>query len=260
MRVALGIEYRGSAYLGWERQKHGPTVQQALETALHRVADAEVRTVCAGRTDTGVHGYGQVVHLDAPARRPPEAWIRGTNSHLPGDIAVRWVRFPGAGFHARFLAASRTYRYVIFNDANRPAIGSDLVTWEYRPLDAGRMNTAAAALLGTHDFDAFRSSQCQARSPVRTITSIEISRRDKLILLDVSANGFLHHMVRNIVGSLLEVGSGRRSAAWFEEVLKGRDRRDAGATAKPQGLYLVNVTYPANFDIPSTLPSTPALW
>ena len=260
MRVALGIEYCGRAYLGWERQKQGLAVQQALETALAHIATCSVRTYCAGRTDTGVHAYGQVVHFDCPHERPMQAWVRGTNTHLPGDVSVRWAMPVPDTFHARFSAFKRHYRYVIFNHAVAPAIAKGLVTWDHRPLCLERMRAAAQALVGTHDFDAYRANRCQAPSPVRTIHNLALSQHQQLILIDIEANAFLHHMVRNIAGVLMDIGAGKREPAWAGEVLDSRDRTSGGVTARPNGLYFVNVSYPEQFEIPVTLPSTPTLW
>jgi tRNA pseudouridine38-40 synthase len=260
MRIALGIEYCGRAYLGWERQKEGLAVQEVLENALARVATVPVRTYCAGRTDTGVHAYGQVVHFDCPLARPMQAWLRGTNTYLPDDVRVRWAQLVPDTFHARFRAFRRYYRYVVFNDPVAPAIAKGLVTWEYRELQLAAMQRAAQALVGTHDFDAYRASRCQAPSPVRTIYDLTLSQSRQLIYIDVHANGFLHHMVRNIVGVLLDIGAGQRPPQWAAEVLAGRDRRCGGVTAKPDGLYFVNVSYPEDFNIPVTLPTSPAFW
>jgi len=260
MRIAIGIEYVGRAYMGWERQKHGPTVQGTLEAALARVANHPVTTVCAGRTDSGVHAYGQVVHFDAEHFRPEEAWLKGTNSYLPDDIVVRWVRPVSDEFHARFNAMARAYRYVIYCDPVAPAIGRGLVTWEYRELDAAVMHVASQYLLGEHNFEAYRARSCQAHSPVRTIQRISVERSGALITLDVQANGFLHHMVRNIAGMLIGVGSGKRPPEWAEAVLLCKDRTCAGVTAPPDGLYFIGVQYPCAFGMPFELPVTPALW
>lgn len=260
MRIALGVEYVGRAYMGWETQKHGPTVQATLEQALARVADHQVNTVCAGRTDSGVHAYGQVVHFDAQYVRPDAAWLRGTNTYLPDDIAVRWARPVSDDFHARFKARARAYRYIIYCDSIAPAIARGLVTWHYQTLDAARMHAASQYLLGEHDFEAYRARSCQAHSPVRTIEQISVQRHDALVVLDVRANGFLHHMVRNIAGVLLAVGSGKQAPQWALEVLRSRDRTCAGVTAPPHGLYFIGVQYPREFGIPFALPATPALW
>ena len=260
MRIALGVEYVGKAYMGWERQKHGATVQAALEAALAKVANHPVITVCAGRTDSGVHAYGQVVHFDAQYPRPESAWLKGTNSYLPDDIVVRWVRFVGDEFHARFKAQARAYRYVIYCDPVAPAIGRGLVTWEYRSLDTGLMDAASQYLLGEHNFEAYRARSCQAHSPVRTIQRIGVARSGALVVLDVQANGFLHHMVRNIAGVLMAVGMGKEPPAWAQAVLLSEDRTCAGVTAPPHGLYFIGVQYPREFGIPFELPATPALW
>lgn len=251
-RIALGIEYRGSRYHGFQRQNAGvPSVQACLEQALSRVAGGEVLTInCAGRTDAGVHASGQVVHFDTQVERPLHAWIMGANMYLPKDISVTWAQVMPRHFHARFSAMARRYRYVIYNDPVRPAHMAEEVTWNHRPLDAQRMQEAAQALLGTHDFSAFRAGQCQAKSPVKTIHHFQVLQQGRFIVLDVRANAFLHHMVRNMAGVLMTIGAGERPVAWVEEVLASRNRRDAGVTAHPYGLYLVNVEYPEEFALP----------
>ncbi|MBF8779340.1 tRNA pseudouridine(38-40) synthase TruA [Pseudomonas fulva] len=250
-RIALGVEYKGARYRGWQRQASGvPSVQQALEQALSRVADAPVSVVCAGRTDAGVHACGQVVHFDTRAVRDERAWTMGTNFNLPHDISVTWARAMPGHFHARFKAVARRYRYVIYNDPIRPAHLGEEVTWNHRPLDIAPMAEAAGLLLGTHDFSAFRASQCQAKSPVKHIHHLRVTRHGRMIVLDVRATAFLHHMVRNIAGVLMTIGAGERPPGWARQVLEGRNRREGGVTAHPYGLYLVEVEYPEEFSLP----------
>lgn len=242
-RVALVLEYDGSAYAGWQAQKDGPSIQACLEAALSGVADAAVTVTCAGRTDAGVHALAQVAHFDAPVPRPPRAWVLGANSRLPADIAVRWAGPVDAGFHARFSARARSYAYLILNRRQRPALLHDRVWWTPRPLDARRMDQAARALTGEHDFTSFRAAECQARSPVRELRQITVRRFGDLLRVDVTANAFLHHMVRNLVGTLAVVGRGEAGPDWVAEVLAARDRRRAGMTAPACGLYLRDVDY-----------------
>lgn len=250
-RIALGVEYDGSAYHGWQLQEPDvPTVQQVLEAALGRVADRPVRVVCAGRTDTGVHATGQVVHFDTEAERANKSWVFGANANLPDDVAVRWARPVPEHFHARFSAVSRRYRYIIYNDPVRPALFRRQVTWNHRDLDPGRMRTALQYLRGRHDFTSFRSVHCQAQSPVRTLQRLDLHQRGELLVLEAQADAFLMHMVRNIAGVLMSIGSGRREPGWAEEVLAARDRRAGGVTAPPYGLYLVHIGYPEEFELP----------
>ena len=251
MRLAMGIEYDGGRYHGWQRQSHCDSVQARLEKAIGRVADAPVEEVCAGRTDRGVHATNQVVHLDVTAERPLYGWQMGTMQHLPRDITVLWVRAVDETFHARFSATAREYRYCLINRSTRPAIAAGRLSWWYRPLDEARMQAAADLLLGEHDFSSFRGKDCQAHSPVRTVEKIRITRQGDYLFFDVRANAFLHHMVRNIVGSLFAVGTGERPVAWVLEALGERDREAAGITAPADGLYLTGVEYPAEFDLPT---------
>ena len=250
-RIALGIEYKGARYRGWQRQEIGvPSVQAALEKALSQVAAEPVSLMCAGRTDAGVHASGQVVHFDTRVERPLKAWIMGGNANLPPDISVTWARVMPAEFHARFKAFARRYRYVIYNDPIRPAHLAEEVTWNHRPLDVARMREAAAHLVGTHDFTSFRAVQCQAKSPVKTVHHLEVIEHGRFIVIDVRANAFLHHMVRNFAGVLMTIGAGEREPGWVAEVLAARDRRAGGVTAHPYGLYLVQVEYPPEFELP----------
>ena len=259
-RVAARIEYHGGHYHGWQAQPHltVPTVQEALEASLQEVSGETVRTTCAGRTDTGVHGFAQVVHFDDPAGRSLKAWVMGTNRYLPTDIRVHWAREVPQSFHARFSATARRYRYIVCNTPTRPALLHGLVTWYRHSLDTRLMNAAAEALLGEQDFSAFRAASCQASSPNRCVSACTVMRQGDYVVVDITANAFLHHMVRNIVGSLLAVGSQSSSVEWFEEVLQSRDRTLAADTAPAEGLYLVNVSYPGEFRLPET-PDGPTL-
>jgi len=250
-RIALGVEYKGSRYRGWQRQASGvATVQEELEKALSRVADSPVTLLCAGRTDAGVHACGQVVHFDTQAERSLKAWVMGANINLPHDISVTWAKVMPAHFHARFKAIARRYRYVIYNDQIRPAHLGEEITWNHRPLDVERMREAAQYLVGEHDFSAFRAGQCQAKSPIKKMHHLRVTQHGKMIVLDLRANAFLHHMVRNIAGVLMTIGAGERPVEWMKEVLESRIRRTGGVTAHPFGLYLVQVEYPAEFVLP----------
>ena len=259
MRIALGLEYDGSRFHGFERQPDQRTIQGEVEEALGRIAASPVRVVCAGRTDAGVHATGQVVHFDTGMPRPLHAWVRGTNTYLPPDVVVLWARCVGETFHARFSALRRRYRYVIVNRSTRPALLAGRAAWEYRPLDAGLMRLGARCLAGEHDFSSFRAAGCQARHPVRRMYRIEVTREGERVFIDVHANGFLQHMVRNVAGTLLEVGAGKRAPGWVASVLAARDRRAAGVTAAPDGLYLAGVDYPEAAGIPA-VPLPNALW
>lgn len=251
MRIALGIEYDGSRYHGWQTQEPGVrSIQSVVEGALAFVADHPVRVVCAGRTDAGVHASRQVIHFDSSALRDARAWVHGANSRLPDDIAVRWAVDMPEDFHARFSAFARRYRYLILNHPVRPALLGRQVTWNYRPLDVARMQEAARHLVGEHDFTSFRAVGCQSKTPVREVTNLDVTRRGDLVVIEVRANAFLHHMVRNIAGVLMAIGAGRQAPAWTREILAARDRRQGGVTAPPYGLYLVDVEYPARFGIP----------
>ncbi|PNS08010.1 tRNA pseudouridine(38-40) synthase TruA [Solilutibacter silvestris] len=257
-RYALGVEYDGSAFHGWQRVEAGVrNVQETLETALSSVADHQVRVVCAGRTDAGVHARCQVVHFDSDAVRDARAWTLGTTSRLPADVGVLWCREVPDTFSARFSALSRRYRYRILNRQVRPAFERQYLTWELRPLDHSRMHAAAQFLVGEHDFEAFRSAQCQATHARRHLHSISVERHGDEVVMDIQANAFLHHMVRNIVGSLLPVGRGERPVEWIAELLAGRDRTLAGPTAPAQGLLFVGPQYPGEWTLPTENTFTP---
>lgn len=249
-RLALGLEYNGQGYSGWQKQHHASSIQACVEQALSQISQQAVHLVCAGRTDAGVHATQQVVHFDTQVERPVSAWTLGVNAHLPADIAVRWVREVDSSFSARFSALSRRYRYIIYNHAYRPAILHGGVTHVYQPLDAAVMHQAAQVLLGEHDFSSFRAAQCQSRSPFRCIHFIQVQRFGAYVVIEVQANAFVHHMVRNIAGALIAVGAGEQKQSWLAEVLAAKDRRLSAATAKANGLYLVQVNYPEAFQIP----------
>lgn len=237
--------------MGWQRQSHaGRTVQACLEAALSKVADHPVETICAGRTDAGVHASGQVVHFDSEARRELRGWLLGLNANLPEDAAVNWIKPVADEFHARFKAQARHYCYTILNRPTRPALDRAQATWIHRPLDHERMQVASRHLLGKHDFSAFRAVECQAKSPVRTLHALRVERIGEMVRVDVVADGFLHHMVRNIVGVLVAIGTGKQDVDWSERVLAGRDRAFGGVTAPAQGLCFKAVSYPERFGIP----------
>jgi len=248
-RLAIGIEYDGTAYNGWQIQPHAPSIQQSLNEAITVVASESVECVGAGRTDTGVHATGQVAHFDTRAERSDRSWLLGINSNLPADINVSWVTEPKGDFHARFSARSRSYQYVILNRPVRSALQRHRAWWVRKALEVERMQEAAQALLGEHDFSSFRAASCQASSPVRTISELTVRKAGDYIYVDCSANAFLHHMVRNLVGSLARVGSGEESVGWISEILAARDRRVSGITAPAAGLTLTAVSYP-DFALP----------
>jgi tRNA pseudouridine38-40 synthase len=251
MRIAIGIEYDGTAYNGWQRQRSGLGVQERLEQAIAGVADEPVEVTCAGRTDAGVHASGQVAHFDTVAERSERGWLLGANSNLPGDICVTWVKPVGNEFHARFSATARRYRYCILNRLVRSALYRRRAWWVHQDLDHRRMHDAAQALLGEHDFSAFRAAGCQASKAVREVTGISVIRDGDWIVLDITANAFLQHMVRNIAGTLVAIGRGDEDTDWAGRVLAGRDRSGAGMAAPPHGLTLVRVYYPGAFGIPA---------
>ncbi len=256
IRLALGLAYRGQAYQGWQSQPGGRTVQDALESALGQFVAAPVRTLCAGRTDAGVHALNQVVHLDTAARREPFSWVRGTNRYLPLDIAVQWCRPVAPDFHARYSALGRRYRFVLLESPVRPALEAGACGWVFRALDGEAMRAAAAHLIGEHDFSAFRAAECQARTPVKTLKSIEIGFRGAPLAgywhFDFDASAFLQHMVRNIMGCLVAVGTGRQAPAWMAEVLASRQREAAAPTFPPEGLYFRGPYYDARHDLPTS--------
>ncbi len=259
MRMALGIEYDGSGFCGWQTQPAGCAVQDRLEAACSSIAGVPVSTVCAGRTDAGVHALGQVVHFDCDIERPLSAWVRGVNALLPSAMAVTWAQPVDDDFHARFSAKSRTYRYVLLNDAVRPAADHGRVGWFHAPLDLGRMRAAAATLIGEHNFSAFRAAECQAKSPVRTLHAASIGSSGPYLIFEFRANAFLHHMVRNLVGSLVYVGKGKYAPEWMSDVLHGRDRALAAPTFDASGLYLVHVEYDRRWNIPAPRSRAPKL-
>ncbi len=250
MKYAACIEYDGTAYFGWQRLSHGPSVQGEVEKSLSKVANHDVELTCAGRTDSGVHGIGQVVHFESDAIRDQKAWQMGCNTNLPDDIAVTWAQPVADEFHARFSAVSRSYRYVFLNCLVRSALNRHRAWWVYQPLDAERMHTAAQALVGKHDFSAFRAAACQASTATREILCVSVARDGDKIYLDITANAFLQHMVRNIAGTLAAIGVGNESIASMSEVLESRDRKRGGVAAPPHGLTLVKVRYPSDFPLP----------
>jgi tRNA pseudouridine38-40 synthase len=256
VRIALGVEYDGSRFCGWQTQPQGCSVQDALERALGEVASAPVATICAGRTDAGVHALGQVVHFDTGSERPDSAWVRGVNALLPAACSVNWSRPVAGDFSARYSATARSYRYLLLNHPVRPAADQARVGWFHVPLDLEKMQLAARLLIGEHDFSAFRSAECQAKSPVRTLARLDVSRRGDYVVFDLTANAFLHHMVRNIVGCLVYVGKGKYPPEWLGEVLAGRDRGRAAPTFEAAGLYLARVRYDARWGLPETQRST----
>jgi len=249
-RVAVGLEYDGTAYAGWQTQRAVKSVQSQLEPALSVVAAESISVVCAGRTDAGVHARGQVAHFDTSVHRTARAWALGANSNLPSDISVAWVRPVPMHFHARYSAEARTYRYFILNQLIRSALAARRAAFIHRPLEHTRMHEAGQLLVGTHDFSAFRSSDCQARSPIRRLERLTVERDGPWIILEVTANAFLHHMMRNIAGLLMAIGRGEAEPVWAAEILAGRDRTKAAATAPAEGLYFWSVRYPAAFGLP----------
>lgn len=250
MRLALGVSYLGQAYDGWQSQPSGRTVQDQLERALEKFATQPVSTLCAGRTDAGVHGLMQVVHFDAPVQREPFSWVRGTNTFLPADIAVHWAQPVPDAFHSRASATARRYAYIVLESAVRPSVEAGRVGWVFRPLDGAAMQQAADMLVGEHDFTSFRASACQARSPVKTLAPVSIRRRGSYWRFDFEANAFLHHMIRNIMGCLLTIGQGHQPPGWMREVLAARSRDAAAPTFSPDGLYFLGPVYDDHWGLP----------
>ena len=250
MRIAMGIEYNGSHYYGWQRLSDLVSVQQSLEEALSIVANHDVTVQCAGRTDTGVHAQAQVIHFETDSIRDERNWLLGTNANLPKDISVIWVQETTEEFHARFSAVARTYRYIINNSHSRPAILQQQTTWIHYYLDQQRMHAAAQLLVGRHDFNAYRAAGCQSKTSIRNVQLLNVTQQQNYIYIDIRADAFLHHMVRNIVGVLLAIGRGDREIDWSRQVLESQDRRQAGITAPANGLYMVSVDYPDQFKLP----------
>jgi tRNA pseudouridine38-40 synthase len=259
MRYALGLEYDGSDFCGWQRQSHAPSVQLSVEKALGIVANHPVTIICAGRTDTGVHARGQVVHFDSSSVRTARQWMLGVNSNLPDSVKAVWIRVVDDDFHARFGAYARSYRYSIINRWVKPAIGADFYGWCRDPLDENRMHEASQVLLGKHDFSAFRSAGCSAQHATREVAAISVSREGDIVSIDITANAFLYHMVRNIVGSLISVGTGEKTTEWFQQVFLGRDRNLAGVTADSRGLCFMFVRYDAKYQLPEKSDALPFL-
>jgi tRNA pseudouridine38-40 synthase len=251
VRIALGLEYNGTRFQGWQSQSGGNTVQDAVESALSTIAGEAVRVVCAGRTDAGVHALTQVIHFDTLSVRPVQAWVRGVNSHLPPSIAVCWAQGVADRFHARFSAVARSYRYVLRNSPVRPALEAGRVGWFHLPLDADAMARGARLLVGEHDFSAFRAAECQALTPVKQMHEAMVRRQGDYLIFDFRASAFLHHMVRNLVGALVYVGKGKHPPQWMAELLQGGDRRLAAPTFSPDGLYLSGVEYEAHWRLPA---------
>jgi tRNA pseudouridine38-40 synthase len=250
-RYAIGIEYDGSGYAGWQTQQSLRTIQGLVETALSGVADEPVEAICAGRTDAGVHARWQIAHFDTTVTRPLRGWVMGANTELPRDISILWARPVPLHFHARYSAEARTYRYLILNRPSRPALVQKRAAWIYKPLDQGAMAEAAAYLCGHFDFSAFRSSECQSNSPIRRVEALNVERQGEWVIIEATANAFLHHMMRNIAGLLIEVGRGEAAPSWAREVLEGRDRTRGAPTAPADGLYFWDVRYPEAFGLPS---------
>ncbi|MFL2840325.1 MAG: tRNA pseudouridine(38-40) synthase TruA [Pseudohongiellaceae bacterium] len=254
-RIVLCIEYQGTEFNGWQAQKpiEISTVQEVLESAISQVADESIKAHCAGRTDKGVHASAQIVHFDTISERPLKAWVRGCNALLPNSVVVRWAKQVDEGFHARFSALSRRYSYLIYNNKVPTALLQGQVSSYFHRLNAESMHEAGQYLLGERDFSSFRGSGCQSNTAIRNVTHLKVSRTGDFVIIDIKANAFLFHMVRNIVGALLEVGEGQRKPQWLEQVLKHKDRSQAGITAPPEGLYLLEVGYPDRYELPSGL-------
>ena len=254
MRLALGIEYDGSSFFGWQLQPELSTIQGEIERGLSQIAGEPIRVFCAGRTDTGVHATYQIIHFDTTVIRPIGAWVRGLNALISNEISILWVREVSVDFHARYSALRRTYRYLLLNREQRPGLFAKNIGWYHKNLDIDAMNNAALALIGKHDFSAFRSSECQANSPVRVIEELSIRSSGNIIIFEITANAFLHHMVRNIVGTLVYIGAGKHSVEWMQEILFSRDRALAAPTFSPNGLYLTAIDYNPDWRLPKPEP------
>ena len=259
MRIALGLSYNGQAYQGWQSQSSGLTVQDTLEKALAQFTAQRVSTLCAGRTDAGVHALMQVVHFDTDRDRDAHSWIRGTNAGLPRDIAVQWALPTTDAFHCRACATSRRYAYVLLESPVRPSVDAGRVGWSFRPLNEAAMQQAANYLLGEHDFSSFRASQCQALSPIKTLLAIDLHKRGAYWRIEFEANAFLHHMIRNIMGCLIYIGQGKKPPEWMQDVLAARDRKVAAPTFSPDGLYFLGPRYEAHWGMPDRTPAYDAL-
>ena len=249
----MGVEYDGRPYYGWQSQAEGQTVQDTLQHALSRITDEPISIIAAGRTDTGVHALEQVIHFDTQAKRPLTAWVRGVNALLPESIAVLWAHPVEDEFHARFSAHGRSYRYVLINRATRSAIHAGRAGWYHATLDLTAMQAAAKNLIGEHDFSALRAAQCQAKSPVKHLHRLDIQRQGEMLIFELSADAFLHHMVRNIIGCLVYVGKGKHPPEWLTEVLDSRERTIAAPTFAPDGLYLRRIQYEAKWGLPQKM-------
>ena len=254
-RYAAAVEYAGAAYHGWQKQIHDavPCIQGKVEEALAKIANHSIDVICAGRTDAGVSACRQIIHFDSYVERPERAWVMGSNTHLPDDIALLWVKPVSRDFHARFSALSRRYRYLIYSTEVKPAILTKGVTWTWKQLNVEYMQQAAEFLVGEHDFTSYRAVGCQAKNPVRRVEHLSVQRQGSLIVIDIKANAFLHHMVRNIAGVLMKIGAGEAEVDWSKKVLDARDRREGGVTAPPFGLYFVDVDYPDAFELPVSM-------
>jgi tRNA pseudouridine38-40 synthase len=259
MKIALGIEYCGASYFGWQRQDIPNSIQEHVEDALSKIADQQVKVSCAGRTDTGVHALHQVVHFETGIDRKMYSWIAGSNVNLPNDISILWAKKVDEDFHARFSATARTYRYIILNRQAKPGVNQGLVTWERQALDEDRMQSAANYLIGEHDFTSFRTVACQAKSPVRNVKRLDVNRVDDYVMFEIEANAFLHHMVRNIAGVLIKIGCGNADISWMEKILEMRDRTKSAKTAPADGLYLTMIEYPEKYGIPMPVNSRCAI-
>jgi len=259
VRVAFGVEYDGTDFAGWQVQPNQRTVQGCLERATSIVANEPIRVVAAGRTDSGVHALNQVIHFDTTAVRSERSWILGLNANLPRDMNIAWARQVDDDFNARFSAQRRHYRYVILNRVSRTAIHDTRMWWVFKPLDIELMQQAADSLIGHHDFSAFRAKECQANSPIKTLEKLTITKQGDCIAIDVTAQSFLHHMVRNLVGVLVPIGKGEQPVAWAKQVLESKDRAQGGVTSPPQGLFFIDVDYPASYSLP-TVSGFPVLW